>query len=117
MATIGRNAAVAEIGPLRLRGRLAWFAWLFLHLVLLTGFRACFAVFINWVWSYVFHDRPIRLMTGQGSQAPMAQTKRCRLPADGRTGPRRQIRADDDRTAWPGSWLPWMRSMMITFRR
>lgn len=50
MATIGRNAAVAKIGPLRLRGRLAWFAWLFLHLALLTGFRNHLAVFINWAW-------------------------------------------------------------------
>src|SRR4029079_355110 len=40
MATIGRNSAVADFGWLRLKGYLAWLAWLFVHLVKLIGFRS-----------------------------------------------------------------------------
>jgi NADH:ubiquinone reductase (H+-translocating) len=53
MATIGRNAAVAEL-PLRvvLKGRLGWLAWLGLHLWYLVGFRNRLRVLINWTWRY-----------------------------------------------------------------
>ena len=39
MATIGRNAAVAEMGSIRFSGIIAWFAWLFVHVIFLVGFR------------------------------------------------------------------------------
>src|SRR5262249_35837961 len=38
MATIGRSAAIAEIGPIRLHGRIAWLAWVVLHIFRLIGF-------------------------------------------------------------------------------
>jgi NADH:ubiquinone reductase (H+-translocating) len=63
MATIGRNAAVAEIGPLRFSGRLAWLTWLVVHLALIIGFRNRLVVLLNWAWDYLFFDRPIRIMT------------------------------------------------------
>ena len=39
LATIGRKAAVAEIGGVRLSGFLAWLAWLGIHIFFLIGFR------------------------------------------------------------------------------
>jgi NADH:ubiquinone reductase (H+-translocating) len=63
MATIGRNAAIAQIGPLRLRGLLGWMAWLFVHLVQIIGFRNRVVVMINWAWDYFLVDRPVRLIT------------------------------------------------------
>ena len=63
MATIGRNAAVAELGRLRLTGFLAWISWLFVHLYYLIGFRNRTAVFLSWGWNYVREDRPIRIIT------------------------------------------------------
>lgn len=64
MATIGRNAAVAELpGGIRFKGFAAWVAWLFLHLILLVGFRNRLNVFINWVWNYFTYDRSARLIT------------------------------------------------------
>ena len=40
MATIGRNAAIAEFpGGFKLWGWLAWIAWLFIHIFFLIGFR------------------------------------------------------------------------------
>jgi NADH dehydrogenase len=63
MATIGRRAAVAELpGRIRLRGGLAWVAWLGLHLVFLMGKRNRASVFLNWAWNYVTWDRGPRLI-------------------------------------------------------
>ena len=66
MATIGRRAAVAELPlGLRLSGTPAWFAWLFLHLVTLVGFRNRLSVFLNWAWNYFTWDRGPRLILGR----------------------------------------------------
>ncbi len=62
MATIGRRAAVAQIGPLRLRGLLGWITWLVVHLYYLIGFRNRLAVLASWSWDYLRRDRPIRLI-------------------------------------------------------
>ena len=63
MATIGRNAAVAELpNGLRFRGRLAWAMWLALHLQRLVGFRNRFEVLTQWAWNYATFDRSARLM-------------------------------------------------------
>ena len=63
MATIGRNAAVAELPlHLRFRGRVAWLMWLGLHLVMLIGFRNRASVLLNWSWNYLTYDRGARLI-------------------------------------------------------
>ncbi|HZU73225.1 MAG TPA: NAD(P)/FAD-dependent oxidoreductase [Acidimicrobiales bacterium] len=63
MATIGRNAAVAELPlGLRFRGFPAWVAWLALHLVFLIGFRNRAAVLLDWSWNYLTFQRGSRLM-------------------------------------------------------
>ncbi|MBV8743046.1 MAG: NAD(P)/FAD-dependent oxidoreductase [Sinobacteraceae bacterium] len=68
MATIGKSRAVVEIGRLRFGGLLAWFAWLALHLTVLIGFRNRVAVFLSWVYSYLFFRRGSRLITGLTSE-------------------------------------------------
>ncbi len=63
MATIGRNAGVAELAfGLRTSGFLAWVMWLILHLVLLIGFRNRLNVLVNWAWNYFTYDRSARLI-------------------------------------------------------
>lgn len=64
MATIGRNAAVAEIGWLRLSGFLAWLAWLFVHLVYLINFTNRILVLFQWFYNYLTRNRSARLITG-----------------------------------------------------
>ena len=64
MATIGRAAAVAVIGPLRLSGYPAWLAWLFLHLMELVQFENRVLVFLQWTWNYITRNRSARLITG-----------------------------------------------------
>lgn len=63
MATIGRNAAVAEIGPVKLSGLIAWFAWVFVHLAFLIGFRNRSAVFLQWIWAYFTYGKGARLIS------------------------------------------------------
>ncbi len=52
MATIGRSAAVAQIGKIRFSGFIAWLAWLGIHLIFLVGFRNKVAVLLQWTYSY-----------------------------------------------------------------
>jgi NADH dehydrogenase len=64
MATIGRSAAVAEIGRFEFSGWLAWAAWLFIHLIFLIGFRNRVAVLIQWTYSYFTYKLGSRIITG-----------------------------------------------------
>jgi NADH dehydrogenase len=64
MATIGRAAAVAHIGPLHLSGFVAWAAWLLVHIFNLIGFENRALVLIQWAWSYLSYERGARLITG-----------------------------------------------------
>jgi len=64
MATIGRAAAVGQIGKLHFSGLLAWLLWLFVHIMYLVGFRNRLLVLIEWAWSYITYQRSARLITG-----------------------------------------------------
>jgi len=70
MATVGRAAAVASLGRLRITGFPAWAVWLFVHLMMLIGFRNRLAVFINWAWDYLFFERSVRLIIPSRSREP-----------------------------------------------
>lgn len=65
LATIGRNSAIADFGGRwKFDGVIAWWLWLFIHVLKLTGFRNRLAVLIQWAWAYLTHQRGIRLITG-----------------------------------------------------
>lgn len=64
LATIGRGAAVADFGFVRLSGRLAWWLWGGVHIFFLIGFRNRVAVALDWLWSYLTFQRGARLITG-----------------------------------------------------
>jgi NADH dehydrogenase len=74
MATIGRNKAVADLRFMHLSGRLAWLAWLFVHIFFLVGFRNRLLVLIQWAWAYLTFDKGARLITRnfQSEQRPPA---------------------------------------------
>jgi NADH dehydrogenase len=63
MATIGRSAAVAMIGKLKMSGWPAWLAWLFIHLIFLIGFRNKLFVLMQWTYSYFMYKRSARIIT------------------------------------------------------
>lgn len=64
LATIGRAAAVADFGRMRISGLIAWRAWLTIHIFWLIGFRNRLLVFIQWTWAYITYQRGTRLITG-----------------------------------------------------
>jgi NADH dehydrogenase len=63
LATIGRAAAVADLGRIRLTGLIAWLAWLVVHIYFLIGFRNRLLVLVQWAWSYATSERGARLIT------------------------------------------------------
>jgi NADH:ubiquinone reductase (H+-translocating) len=63
LATIGRAAAVAEVGRFHISGFLAWLAWLAIHIFFLIGFRNRLLVLLQWAWAYVTFQRGARLIT------------------------------------------------------
>jgi len=83
LATIGRSAAVAEVGRTKLSGWIAWVAWLALHIFFLIGFRNRIVVLLNWAWAYVTFQRGGRLITQpprdekeSGAASPAASASR-----------------------------------------
>ncbi len=76
MATIGRAAAVADIGRLHFSGYLAWLAWLFVHLMALVRFENRVLVLLQWMWSYVTRGRSARLITTQPRAHPSPEPER-----------------------------------------
>jgi NADH dehydrogenase len=68
MATIGRAAAIADLGRIHLSGWIAWLAWLFIHIVQLIGFRNRILVLVQWASAYFTHQRSARLITMDGSK-------------------------------------------------
>jgi len=62
MATVGRNRAVVDLPGFKTQGFLAWFIWMFVHLISLIGFRNKFFVLLSWLWSYFSYDKSNRLI-------------------------------------------------------
>jgi NADH dehydrogenase len=63
MATIGRHAAIADFGWLRVSGYLGWLLWLFVHILFLIGFRNRLSVLLQWAVAYLTYQRSVRLIT------------------------------------------------------
>ena len=63
LATIGRNAAVADFGWLRFDGFPAWLAWAFIHIFKLLEFENRFLVMVQWAWNYLNWRRTDLLIT------------------------------------------------------
>jgi NADH dehydrogenase len=66
MAIIGRLSAIADLGWARFSGWIAWLVWLFLHIVMLIGFRNRIVVLLQWAVAYFTFQRSVRLITYQG---------------------------------------------------
>jgi NADH dehydrogenase len=63
MATIGRNAAVAELaGGLKFKGLIAWLMWVVIHIAKIVGFRNRASAFVNWAYNYFTYSRSARLL-------------------------------------------------------
>ena len=65
LATIGRNAAVAMLGKVKLSGFPAWLVWLVAHIYFLINFRNRVIVLIDWGWAYLTYQRYARIIFGK----------------------------------------------------
>jgi len=62
MATVGRKKAVVDLPNVKLQGTLAWFLWMFVHIMSLVGFRNKFVAIFDWIANYLTYDRPLGLI-------------------------------------------------------
>ena len=72
LATIGRAAAVADMGRLKFAGFFAWLLWWAIHIFFLIGFRSRFMVMFGWALQYFTFRRGARLITGGLPRLPEA---------------------------------------------
>jgi NADH:quinone reductase (non-electrogenic) len=80
LATIGRTAAVADFGFLRLTGLIAWLVWGAVHISFLVGFRNRFAVAFDWLWAYVTFQSGARLITEVEVDDAEPKPERAEMP-------------------------------------
>ena len=62
MATVGKHKAVVDLPFWKFHGYIAWFFWMFLHLMLILSVRNKLQIFFNWAWNYVAKDSSLRLI-------------------------------------------------------
>jgi len=65
LAVIGRNAAVVDLGFVKLSGFIAWLVWIFVHIFFLIEFDNKILVMIQWGWNYFTRKQGARLITNQ----------------------------------------------------
>lgn len=78
LATIGRHAAIADLGGIKLTGALAWWLWGLAHIYFLIGVRAPMLVAAQWFWAYLTFGRGARLITGL---APLFENRKVPVQA------------------------------------
>ncbi len=62
MATVGKNRAVADLPHISFGGRMAWWTWMFIHLISILGMRNKLNVLLNWIWNYYTYSTSLRLL-------------------------------------------------------
>ncbi len=87
LAVLGRAAAIADLGRIRLSGFPAWLFWCFVHILYLIGFRNRFIVLFEWAWAYLTWQRGARLITGEIETFGRGHSLREGRPGESRPGP------------------------------
>ena len=63
MAIVSRNKAVVDLPKgVHFKGFLGWLSWLFIHLILLVGFRNKVVALVDWAFSYFSSGQALRLI-------------------------------------------------------
>jgi NADH dehydrogenase len=62
MATIGKRKAVVDLPKFSFQGRVAWFVWMLVHLVMILNLKNKISIFINWIFSYFSNDSTLRVL-------------------------------------------------------
>lgn len=85
MATVGRSAAVAQLGGRLYTGFFAWLIWLAVHIFFLIGFRNRAAVLLSWAWNYLFAERSVRLILPRDAQPGQGRPEEVEEEAEAAT--------------------------------
>ena len=87
LATIGRSAAVADVGRFQFSGYFAWLFWLFVHVYFLIGFRNRLVVLMDWAWAYWSFQRYARVFAEPADSAaqPIGVQSSTSVPSGQRT--------------------------------
>ena len=103
LATIGKAAAVADFGFVRLSGFVAWLLWIAVHIAFLIGFRNRVIVLFEWAWAYFTSQRGARLITGDMRRLPSPAHGRGTAAGPDGAGrePRRREETPRDRSPIP----------------
>lgn len=75
MATVGKRKAIVDLPQFSFKGRLAWFFWMFLHLMLILSVKNKLSIFINWMMSYFYNDSTLRVIMHSTSKEGDDRTK------------------------------------------
>jgi len=62
MAIISKFKAVVDLPNGFIKGFLAWFTWLFIHIIPLVGYRNKLKTASNWFWSFISNETALRLI-------------------------------------------------------
>jgi NADH dehydrogenase len=62
MATVGKRKAIVDLPKFSFKGRMAWFVWMFLHLMLILSVKNKLSIFVNWMMSYFYNDSTLRVI-------------------------------------------------------
>lgn len=73
MATVGRKLAVVDLPFIKFQGILAWFTWLFVHLMAILGVKNKVFIFLDWSWNYLSFDPSLRLLIKPKAVRPSEQ--------------------------------------------
>ena len=73
LATIGKRAAIVDLGWNTLKRRLAWGTWGIAHVYVLIGLRNRLTVALSWLWIYSTGQRSARLITGASAHGKAEQ--------------------------------------------
>jgi len=99
MATISKFDAVAMVGKLRISGVIAWFMWLGVHLIYLTGFKNQVTALLHWTVTFLSNDRSQRTATEQQIFARAALERLPGGAAELVSAPRAALGGESDRRA------------------
>lgn len=87
LAVIGQNAAVVDLGFIKLTGAIAWLAWIFVHIYYLIEFDNKLIVMLQWGWNYFTRNRGARLITGEADLIKVEQNANGEYHAAGNPQP------------------------------
>ena len=101
-ASIGRDAAVVQAGPIRFGGRPAFFFWRFLHALYVPGLRNRLSVTLTWIWTYATRRRAALLLVGEPtpSSEPIQPLAAAPEAPDSRTIATRRTKACASERRW-----------------